>query len=207
MGSSLVVLLYPQISPRRERTLLADAVLVVAIVALAIAGLKVHDAIDSLKAVTAPIAQAGSTVRADFRSAADSVSGVPIVGGQLASGLRRAGADSGGGAIAAAQSANHDIDRVASLLGWLIFLVPTLLLLVRFLPGRLDQIRRLNAARRVLLNRAAPSSRQLVAERAAFSLPYGQLLRHTSQPLIDLERGHLEPLIAAALEDAGLRLR
>ena len=201
------MLLYPQISPRRERTLLADAGLLVAIIALAIAGLKVHDAIDSLKSVTAPIASAGSTVRRDFRSAADSVSGVPIVGGQLAGGLRQAGADSGGGAIAATQTANHDIDRVAGLIGWLIFLVPTLLILLRFLPARLDQIRRLNAARRVLLDRAAPASRQLVAERAAFSLPYGQLLRHTPHPLADLERGHLDPLIQAALEDAGLRLR
>lgn len=187
--------------------MLLDLAVLVALLVFAIAGLKVHDGIDSLKSVTAPVAEAGSTVRRSFRTAADSVSGVPIVGGQLASGLRAAGADTGGGAIAATRRADQAIDTAASLTGWFVFLLPTVVLLIRFLPGRLEQIRRLSSARRVLADPAAPASRQIVAERAAFSLPYGQLLRHTRQPLVDLEQGRLDPLIAAALEDAGLRWR
>jgi hypothetical protein len=41
--------------------------------------------------------------------------------------------------------------------------------------------------------------------RAAFSLPYGQLLQYTRDPLGDLEDGRYDALVAAALEDAGLR--
>jgi hypothetical protein len=41
--------------------------------------------------------------------------------------------------------------------------------------------------------------------RAAFSLPYGQLLAYTRDPIGDLEDGRYDALVAAALEDAGLR--
>ena len=43
--------------------------------------------------------------------------------------------------------------------------------------------------------------------RAAFSLPYGQLLRYTPDPFGDLAAGRHEGLLAAALEDAGLAAR
>jgi hypothetical protein len=201
------MLLYPQISPRRERTLLTDIAVVVLVLALAWVGIKVHDGIDGLKSVTAPLAQAGTSVRSDFRAAANSISGVPIVGGQLASGLRRAGADTGGSAVAATQTADNAIDTAATLTGWLVFLLPTVILLARHVPARVSQVRRLNAAARVLGESVSPGVRRLVAERAAFSLPYQQLLRYSRQPLADLEQGHLDPLIAAALEDEGLRLR
>ena len=48
---------------------------------------------------------------------------------------------------------------------------------------------------------------RLLAQRAAFGLPYATLLRHTSDPLGDLKAGRLDGLIAAVLEDAGLRAR
>ena len=41
--------------------------------------------------------------------------------------------------------------------------------------------------------------------RAAFSLPYGQLLAYTRDPLGDLEQGRYDALVEAVLEDAGLR--
>ena len=41
--------------------------------------------------------------------------------------------------------------------------------------------------------------------RAAFALPYGELLRFTRDPLGDLEAGRYDALVDAALDDAGLR--
>ena len=41
--------------------------------------------------------------------------------------------------------------------------------------------------------------------RAAFSLPYSQLLRYTADPMGDLASGRYEALLAAVLDDAGLR--
>jgi hypothetical protein len=77
--------------------------------------------------------------------------------------------------------------------------------LTRWLPGRIDQVRKLRAASSVLGERATEERRRLLAMRAAFSLPYGQLLRYTRDPLGDLEGGRYDALVAAALEDAGLK--
>jgi len=43
--------------------------------------------------------------------------------------------------------------------------------------------------------------------RAAFSLPYAELVRHTRDPFGDLAAERHDALAAAALEEAGLRLR
>ena len=40
--------------------------------------------------------------------------------------------------------------------------------------------------------------------RAAFGLPYDQLLRYTRDPLGDLAEGRHDALVAAALADVGL---
>jgi hypothetical protein len=50
-----------------------------------------------------------------------------------------------------------------------------------------------------------PERRRLLAMRAAFALPYGQLLKFTSDPLGDLKAERYDDLVRAALEDAGLR--
>ncbi len=43
--------------------------------------------------------------------------------------------------------------------------------------------------------------------RAAFGLPYGELLRYTKDPLGDLEAKRYDALIAAELDQSGLRPR
>jgi hypothetical protein len=52
-----------------------------------------------------------------------------------------------------------------------------------------------------------PQRRRVLAQRAAFSLPYGRLLQYTEDPLGDLAAERYDPLVAAALDDAGLRAR
>jgi hypothetical protein len=201
----LRMLLYPQVSPLRQRTLLGDGAVLLCVILLAWLGIKVHDQIAGFDRIGVSVAQAGNSVQNSFRSAANAVGGLPIVGGDLASSLRHAGADTGGTASATATSADSSIASAAKWIGWLVFGLPTALLLWLHVPRRAGQIRRLNAAAQVLRGSADPALRRLLAERAAFSLPYQQLLRHSREPLADLERGHLDPLIAAVLEDAGLR--
>jgi hypothetical protein len=72
-------------------------------------------------------------------------------------------------------------------------------------PSRIAQARQLTAAERVLLQRETPERRRLIAMRAAFDLPYGQLLAHTRDPIGDLEQGRYDSLVEAVLEDVGLR--
>ncbi len=95
----------------------------------------------------------------------------------------------------------NDVHGLANLLGFVTFAVPGAFLCWHYVPGRLSHIRRLTAAERVLRGAEARS----VAMRAAFALPYGELLRFTRDPLGDLEAGRYDALVDAALDDAGLR--
>ena len=84
--------------------------------------------------------------------------------------------------------------------------MPASILLVLTVPGRIRQIRELNATDR-LLDVSTEDRRRLVAMRAAFSLPAAELARHTRDPIGDLAAGHYDPLIDAAYDEAGLLRR
>jgi hypothetical protein len=199
--------LYPELSPRRTRTIAGDAAVVLALVLLAWLGTKVHDAVMELTPVSRGVQSAGSAVQGALEDAGDRVSGAPVIGGEVGDALREAGRGTGGEAVAAGRAGEEGISDLANLLGWLTFLVPAALLLSRVLPPRIAQVRTLTAASRVLHSPESPERRELLARRAAFGLPYGTLLRHTEDPLGDLAAGRLDALVAAALHDAGLRPR
>jgi hypothetical protein len=93
------------------------------------------------------------------------------------------------------------VHHLANLLALVTFGLPATIVLWHFLPRRLAQVRRLTIATRAL--RGAPQ-REL-AMRAAFSLPYERLLLFTDDPLGDVGAGRYERLVAAVLDDAGLR--
>lgn len=196
--------IYPTVSPARQQTIAKDATVVICLILLAWIAIKIHSEITGLKQLGNGIIQAGTSVQEGFGSAASAVAGVPVIGSQLSHGLSSAGVSTGGSAVAAGHQGNSAIDHAATTIGWLIFLLPGALLLLRYLPSRARQIRQMTAAARVFHDSANEHYRRLIAQRAVFALPYQQLLRHTRDPLKDLDAGHYEPLIAAALEDAGL---
>ena len=168
-------------------------------------GLKVHNAVDKLAVLGTGVADAGGAVRSGFGSAADGVDGIPVVGDQLGEGLRTAGSGTGGPVEKAGREGEQSAHDLADLLGVLAALLPSALLLVYALPPRIRQVRTLTDASRVLKDPSDRARRELIAQRAAFALPYGTLLRYSRDPLGDLHAGRLDPLVAAALEDAGLR--
>ncbi len=192
--------LYPELSPHRTRAIALDAAVLLAVLLFAWLGFKVHDAVMELTAVSDGVRSAGGAVQGALESAGDKVSGAPVVGGPVGDALRDAGRGTGGEAVQAGRAGEQGIGDLANLLGWLTFLIPSALLVSRALPPRVAQVRRLTAAERVL--RGDPA---LLAQRAAFGLPYATLLRHTQDPLGDLAAGRYEALIAAVREDAGLR--
>ena len=197
--------LYPELRGPRARALVADIASIALLLLFAWAGLKVHDSVDRLAVLGEGVQATGSVVTDGFDSAADAVDGTPVVGGELADGLRSAGEGSGGEVVDLGERGEDNVHRLADILGVVTFALPALLLLTQWLPGRALQIRKLRAASEVLGDRATPERRRLLAMRAAFSLPYGQLLAYTPDPLGDLEDGRYDALVAAALEDAGLK--
>lgn len=170
--------LYPELPGRRFATVGHDVLLLVVLVLLAWLGLKVHDAVDQLAVFGSGIRKVGDTV--------------PVVGGPV-SDLGQEGEDS--------------VHYLANLFGLVTFGLPALLVIWWLVPERMAQVRRLNAASGVLHGLNDPQRRRILAERAAYSLPYGRLLEYTDDPLGDLAAERYDPLVAAALEDAGLRAR
>jgi hypothetical protein len=194
---------YPDIPSRRASTLVRDLLTVALLVLFAWIALKVHDAVDRLAVLGEGVNEAGSSVEDGFNNAADAVDGTPLVGDDLADGLRTAGEESGGNVAGLGQEGEDRVHQLADILGLATFIVPAILLLVRVVPARIAQVRQLSDAERVLL--AGGATRRTLAMRAAFALPYGQLLVHTRDPLGDLEAERYDALIEAVLEDAGLR--
>lgn len=95
----------------------------------------------------------------------------------------------------------NGVHHLANVLAAITFGIPAVVVIWHFVPRRLAQIRRLNIA--ALALEGAPT-REL-AMRAAFSLPYERLLIYTRDPLGDLAAERFEPLVAAVLDDAGIR--
>lgn len=201
--------LYPSSPGPLRRTVALDAAVVVALLLFVWLGFAVHNAVSELNSLSRGVTEAGSSTQATLQRAGDAVGAAPIIGGQLRDSLRGAGREAGQTAIALGRESRERIDSLANLLGILTGLIPCLLVLASFLPARLRLVTRLSAGARVLDSGRATSleRRRLIAQRAAFGLPYGVLLRHTRDPLGDLEAGRYDALVAAELEAAGLRDR
>ena len=196
---------YPDSTAGRARTIVRDLSIVTLVGLFAWLGVQVHDAVDALAVVPHGVESAGGAVETGFRDAAAAVDGVPVVGGDLAAGIRGAGGRTGGNVVELGHQGERKVHRLANVLGLVMFVLPTGLVLLGTLPARMRQIRRLTAARQFLLKVHTDEEQRLVAMRAAFSLPYDDLLRHTQDPFGDLAAERYEALVAAALEEAGLR--
>jgi hypothetical protein len=198
--------IYPDQPGRRIDLMARDLAVVLALVVFGVVALAVHDAVDELAVLGEGVASAGRGVSGGFEAAADAVDGTPIVGGELGDALRGAGEGSGGEVEDLGRGGAGAAHDLADLLGLLFFALPAGLLLLWTLPPRIRQVRRLNSAARALGD-LSPERRRLLAMRAAFGLPYGQLLRFTKDPLGDLEAGRYDALVAAELDQVGLQPR
>jgi hypothetical protein len=196
---------YPDIAAPRAAAILSDLLVLLLLVLLAWLGLKVHDAVADLASVPRAVSDGGSAIQHGFESAGDAVGDAPLIGDPLAGALRDAGAGTGGAMAQAGREGEDDVNHLANLLGALIFLLPAVVVLARYLPSRITAVRRLTAAARSIGPVLTPDRERTLAMRAAYGLPYERLVRYTRDPLADLEHGRYDGLVAAALDDAGLR--
>lgn len=197
--------LYPTAPARRTATIAADAAALALILLFAWFAISAHNAMSELASLATGLEEAGESAQASLEAAAQRVDSVPLVGDTLAQALRDAGGQTGGDAAELGRSGRRDIEHTANVLGWALFLIPTLLLAIGYLPNRWAQVMRLTSAQRILGDGvAADAHPRLIAMRAAFGLPYSTLLRYTDDPFGDLEAGRYEALVEAAHEEAGL---
>lgn len=197
--------LYPQLPLTRTRTIAGDVVVVLLVVLFAWSGLKVHDTVTDLTSITGGVRDAGTSVQDGFARAAGAVAAIPIVGGVLSDSLEETGGATGGSVVQAADEGEEAVDDTATVLGWVTFALPTLVLLAFFVPLRGRQIIRLTRAHQMLASSPPDRERRrLLAMRAAFGMPWEDLRPYTRDPIGDLEAGRLEPLLAALYADGGL---
>src|SRR5436190_18684445 len=174
--------IYPDIRAQLRRAPGKDATTVLLIVAFAWLGLTVHDVVDKVAVLGGGVRSAGDAVESGLHSAGDAVGGTPLVGGALRDALQSAGAGTGGKVADAGRHGEQSVHHLANLLGAIVFALPTLALLWAVVPGRAREIRGLRSAEQVLADPlrdpdVTEEGRRAVAMRAAFSLPYDQLLR------------------------------
>lgn len=196
---------YPQLSGPRTRTITGDVVVVAMVALFAWSGVKVHDTVNGLTSITQGVEEAGTSVQSGFADVAGAVAAIPIVGGALSDSLKGTGGATGGNVVVAAKAGETAVNDTATVLGWVTFALPTLVLLAFFVPLRGRQLRRLRDAHNALGGSVSAERRRLLAMRAAFGMPWGDLKPFTKDPIGDLEAGRFEGLIAALYADAGLR--
>jgi hypothetical protein len=197
--------LYPSLPEARNRQILRDALTLILVAFFIWCGVKVHDVVASLTVLGTAVQDAGSNVQNSFDSVGNAVSGIPVVGGALADAFHNAGQGTGGNVAESAKASVDAINRLALVLGLVTAVLPIAVLAAVGLPRRIRGIREMTAATRMTqIDLDDPERRRLLAMRAAFGLPFRELLPYTSDPLGDLARGDYDALIAAALADAGL---
>ncbi len=196
---------YPTVPARRAATIAADVFIVALVALFAWFADSAHDAVGELADLARGVERAGAGAQESLEAAADRVAEVPVVGDSLADALRDAGGRTGGDTAELGRSGREDIERAANVIGWALFLIPTTLLLIGYLPNRWSRVKGLTAAHRILGDGSAVDTPpRLIAMRAAFGLPYATLMRYTDDPFGDLEAGRYHALLEAAHEEAGL---
>src|SRR4051812_9839560 len=189
--------LYPASASGRTRTLAGDLTVILLLIVFAWMGVKVHDAVAELSSIGRGIQDSGRTIASTtrdtagavegaFNGAAGKVQGLPLVGNDLAHALRDApqsatrpprpsGNEQGARLVRLGAEEVRRTNQLATLVGWLTFLLPAAVLLAWKLPPRLRLARRLSTAQHML----ATAPLDILAARAAYSLPYGTLYRYT----------------------------
>jgi hypothetical protein len=195
---------YPNPPDQRRRAITSDVLTVALLLLFAWAGWRVYEAVLNLTVFGQGIADAGNAVNDGFDSVAGAVDGIPLVGGPLSDALTSAGSGTGGSLADVGQQGVTAVEAAARLLGLLTFALPALCVGVALVPRRVRQIRRVTAASRLLAPVTDQQRRRLLAQRAAFGLPYHVLARYTDDPFGDLVHDNLDGLVRAALEDAGI---
>ena len=196
--------MYSEVPEQRRKQIASDVVVVLLVVLFVWIGKAVHDAVGSLAVLATGVKEAGQTVEGGFQSVADAVSGVPVVGESIGSAIAGAGDGTGGSLAELGQSGEDAVFMVARVVGLVTAALPILVLMAVVLPRRIRRVRHMSVASRVLTDLHDPERRRLLAMRAAFGLPYDELLEHTPDPLGDLAAGRHDALVAAALADVGL---
>jgi len=185
----------------RRPARLLDGLVVLWSVAWILIGVAVAREVRDLATLSDTVVSLGQATQS-AGAAIGGLDGLPIVGDTLAepaAAIREAGGD----ALASGRQSRRSADRLGVLLGVSVALIPTLGLLLAYLPRRLAEVRERQALLRAL-RRDEPGLDEYLAWRALSRLPTRELSQVAPGPLAELTRGRAPELARAELERHGL---
>ena len=197
--------LYADSDGRRLVQMAGDALLLLWILIWVEVGKAVHDATMLLAGPGREMTTAGNGLAEKMREAGSVVGDTPLIGEGLQAPFDGAG-DAADELAAAGAAQVNAVEQLAALLGWTVGLIPVLIMLAVYLPGRWRFIRQATAGQRFI---DAAADLDLFALRALTRQPMHRLARITDDPAGAWRRGDrevLHKLAALELKEVGLRL-
>ena len=193
---------FPSTLPSGRGVLVLDALLAVWAAAWIAVGVAVAGTFDDLVVLPNTFGSVGAAIDSSGRAIGSLE--LPVVGNPLEAPGREI-SDAGREVARNGRSGRDEVERSATLLGLAVALVPTLPLLVAYLPSRVGREREAHALRLALAEGAGdPALERFLAHRAAMSLSYRRLHRMGARPWRDLDAGRHELLAAEELRRLGV---
>ena len=197
--------IYAQRPVRLIGQLLGDISVVVWGIAWWLIGAFVHQAISIVATPARETARTATRLADNMRDAATQAAQVPGVGEQLRRPFDQA-ATTLGGVISSANHQVTNIENLATLVGWLVFLIPVSVVVAFWLPARIRFWRRARAAQQFIDSAA---DLDLFALRAMASQPMHVLASISDDPVSAWRSGDRQVITRLAeveLRRSGLRL-
>jgi hypothetical protein len=196
--------LYAEHRGRMLGQLAADLFMIVWIGVWALVGLATERTVDAVATPLRTTRDRAGQLADQVRQAAEQAGQLPGVGGELRKPFDGT-ADQVQGLIGSVELQITAIDRAAALLGWLVFAIPVVILLVIWLPARVRFVRRARAAQRFV---DGPADLDLFALRAMTTQPMHVIAKISDDPVAAWRHGDqavIDALAAVELRRSGLR--
>ncbi len=142
--------LYPDLAATRNQQITRDVFVVLALVLFAFFAWAVRAAVMTLTAISTGFTDSAQGVQDSWDSLGSSLSGIPFVGDDIQGTLNGLSDATVGNAVEAGQSITEAVTTAANVLAFVTFAAPAAVLLVLYLPRRLDRSRAWTAADTVL---------------------------------------------------------
>lgn len=142
--------LYPELAEPRSRQITRDVLVLLAVLLFAVLAWAVHRAVMSLTAISEGFTSGASDAQDTWNGIGDALAGIPLLGDAIQQSVEDLSSATFGNAAQTGQSITDAVTLAANVLAVVTFAAPVAVLLVLWLPRRLDRARAWDAAHRVL---------------------------------------------------------
>lgn len=192
--------------PRGRAAVLLDLVLVGWVVLWIVLGGAVAGQVRGLRQLSGTAEQIGVALRQTGQSV-DALASLPIVGDRVGKAGRQIDA-AGASTMASARASRASVHTLSWMLWVFLAVIPTVPVLVLYVPLRIVTERERRALRRlVAVHGDDQALRRVLAQRALLTMPYRDLLDGGADPFADAQGPRLQELADAELARVGVRPR